>query len=114
MFITLQIDLTAIGELMRENPNLCKEVEFKDGSKHKMLNLAVGDKKNPNGKFDLNVNCKPQGVPTDVKWYIGSGCSNPGGKTPNPTPDAGQPVSTPSTSVPTGDSVGIPVDDFPF
>lgn len=97
MFATIQIDLTAIGRLVRENPDLAKKVNFKDGQ-HQLLNIIVGDKREED-KFgnNLNVNCKPKDAPKDNKWYIGQGKLWPeNNSAQTATPSA--PTPPPSTS----------------
>lgn len=73
MFITLQIDLTVVGRLMRENADLVKKVNFKDGE-HQLLNVIVGDRKEvDNFGNNLNISCRPKDAQKDNKWYIGKG-----------------------------------------
>lgn len=100
MFQTGQIDLTIIGRLMRENPNLIRKVNFKDGE-HQLLNIAISSMKQPdNYGNDLTVSCKPKDAPIDNKWYIGK---------LKTWPEKGNSASAPSSpqaSVPSAEAEG--------
>lgn len=41
-----QLDLTALGKVVRQQPNLVKKVNFKDGE-HQLINIRIFDKDTP-------------------------------------------------------------------
>ena len=42
-----QIDLTVLYKVINEHKELIKEVQFKDGTTHKLINISVNERKNP-------------------------------------------------------------------
>jgi len=66
-----QINLTKLGEIVRNNPELVKEVTFKDGRKEKMININVYEKEKDQwgNTAYLKVACKPENRKMDKSAY---------------------------------------------
>lgn len=45
MFQTLQISITKMGQILKDHPELVKEITYKDGHKEKVLNLTASTSK---------------------------------------------------------------------
>lgn len=74
MFQTHQINLTQIGKLVRENPDLVKTVTFSDGSKAQFLNITISTMRNPDKAGNTEtISCRPKGAEPDNKYYVGKG-----------------------------------------
>lgn len=116
MYILAQIDLTKLGNLLRENPDLTKKIQFKDGE-HQLLSVIIGEKRETDkAGNNLNITCKPKGVPYDSKWYIGDGktqteTAQPAPSAPNPATPNTTASPSPFVTPPSGDSGDA---DLPF
>ena len=68
-----QIDLTALGNIVRQHPQLVKEVTFKDGTVHKLINVDVAARQQPSDKGHthyIKVSCKKDQQMQGLKYYI--------------------------------------------
>ena len=69
-----QINIDKLGEILKAQPDLIKVVEFKDGTKARMVNFSVFSTKEPD-KFGntiaVKVNCPKDKVRQDVNYYFG-------------------------------------------
>ena len=67
-----QLSLTRLGEIARQQPELVKEVQFKDGHKEKFLNISILADEQPNqyGKVGaVRVDCKDK--KDTLNYYVG-------------------------------------------
>lgn len=68
------LDLTKLGEIVRKDPQAVKMVTFKDGSVHKMVDLAVNAKQQPD-KFGnvayVKVSVRQSDQKQGVNYYLG-------------------------------------------
>lgn len=67
-----QISLTRLGEIVRQHPELVKEVPFKDGHKEKFINVSILAEEQPNqyGKIGaVRVDCKER--KDTLNYYVG-------------------------------------------
>lgn len=68
-----QIDLTALGNIVRQHPQLVKEVTFKDGTVHKFINIDVATRQQASDKGHthyIKVSCKKDQQVQGLKYYI--------------------------------------------
>ena len=68
-----QISLTKLGEIAKHQPDLVKEVTFKDGHKEKFINISilVNDQPNQYGKIGaVRVDCKRDQQQQDLNYWI--------------------------------------------
>lgn len=68
-----QISLTKLGEIAKKQPDLVKEVTFKDGHKEKFLNISilVNDEPNQYGKIGaVRVDCKRDQQQQNLNYWI--------------------------------------------
>lgn len=68
-----QISLTKLGEIAKHQPDLVKEVTFKDGHKEKMLNISilVNDEPNQYGKIGaVRVDCKRDQQQQSLNYWV--------------------------------------------
>ena len=67
-----QLDLTSLGNLVRQHPELVREVEFKDG-KHKLLNVDVMSKMQQDqygNVASIKASCKKADRKEGVNYYL--------------------------------------------
>jgi len=68
-----QLDLTALGNIIRQHPQLVKEVTFQDGTTHKFINIDIQERRQPsrNGHTHYcKVSCKKDEQVEGMKYYI--------------------------------------------
>ena len=68
-----QISLTKLGEIAKHQPDLVKEVTFKDGHTEKFLNISilVNDEPNQYGKIGaVRVDCKRDQQQQSLNYFI--------------------------------------------
>lgn len=68
-----QISLTKLGEIAKHQPDLVKEVTFKDGHKEKFINISilVNDEPNQYGKIGaVRVDCKRDQQQQSLNYWI--------------------------------------------
>lgn len=68
-----QISLTKLGEIAKHQPDLVKEVTFKDGHKEKFINISilVNDQPNKYGKIGaVRVDCKRDQQQQSLNYWI--------------------------------------------
>lgn len=66
------LDLTAIGKIIRQQPDLVREVNFKDGT-HKLLNIDVYAHEQPdqyNNVAAVKAACKKDRQQQGLNYYI--------------------------------------------
>lgn len=66
------IDLTILGNIVRQHPSLVREVQFKDGI-HKMLNIDVNERKQPSDKgatHYIKASCKKEQQVQGVNYFV--------------------------------------------
>lgn len=76
MFQTLQISLTKLWAIIKEHPELVKEVTFKDGHTEKMFSFTSNTSKFPDDHHTEILSAKPKDVRPASKdewkyWEIG-------------------------------------------
>lgn len=68
------IDLTKLGNVVRQHPELVRNVQFKDGTTHKMLNININQKQQTdqygNVAF-MKVGVKREEERQGVNYYLG-------------------------------------------
>jgi len=68
-----QIDLTKLGIIARQHPELVKEVNFKDGT-HKLINVAILDNERED-RFGntacLRASCKREFEKEGINYFLG-------------------------------------------
>lgn len=68
-----QIDLTALGNIARNHPEAIKNVNFKDGSVHQMLNISVASRQQADqyGRTHyIKAGIKKADQKDGVKYYV--------------------------------------------
>ena len=66
------LDLTVLGNLVRQHPELVREVDFKDG-KHKLLNIDVFQKQQQDQYGNIatiKASCKKDQQKEGVNYYL--------------------------------------------
>ena len=66
------LDLTVLGNLVRQHPELVREVDFKDG-KHKLLNIDVYQKQQEDqygNVATIKATCKKEQQKQGVNYYL--------------------------------------------
>ena len=66
------LDLTVLGNLVRQHPELIREVDFKDG-KHKLLNIDVYQKQQQDQYGNIatiKASCKKDQQKQGVNYYL--------------------------------------------
>lgn len=67
------IDLTILGNIVRQHPSLVREVTFKDGSNHKFLQIDVSERRQPSEKGNthyIKATCKKDQQMQGVNYFI--------------------------------------------
>ena len=67
-----QIDLTKLGIIVRQHPELVKEINFKDGT-HKLINIEVVERHQPSEKGHthfVKVPCKKDQQKEWVNYFV--------------------------------------------
>lgn len=68
-----QIDLTKIGNIVKNHPELVKHIQFKDGE-HKLLNISILAKDEPDKYGNTSVvkaSCKKDDERQGVNYFLG-------------------------------------------
>lgn len=68
-----QIDLKELGDIIRQQPELVREVTHKDGSVHKYVNVVVAPRRNPDqyGRTHyIKVYTKKEQMRQGVRYYF--------------------------------------------
>ena len=66
------LDLTVLGNLVRQHPELVREVDFKDG-KHKLINIDVYEKQQADqygNVATIKASCKKDQQKQGVNYYL--------------------------------------------
>lgn len=69
------IDLTELGNVVRKQPSLVREVQMKSGETHKFVNIDIYCKDEPDGfgnSASVKVGCKKDDRMDGVKYFIGN------------------------------------------
>lgn len=89
------LDLTELGNIVRNHPELVQEVQMRDGTTHKFIKIDVREKETPDqygNSASIKVTCKTEERKEGVKYYISNlKQSKFGGLQPQPTSVLGQP-----------------------
>lgn len=67
------IDLTILGNIVRQHPSLVREVTFKDGTVHKFLQVDVSERKQPSDKGHthyIKASCKKEAQVQGVNYFV--------------------------------------------
>lgn len=67
------IDLTKLGQIVRQHPELVKTVNMKDGTQHKFLNIDVNEKQQPDQYGNVayvKVSCKKAEQRQGLNYYL--------------------------------------------
>lgn len=67
------LDVTELGNIVRQHPELVKSVQLKDGTTHKFVNINVMEKQQPDQyghSASIKVSCKKEQRKEGVKYYI--------------------------------------------
>lgn len=67
------IDLTILGNIVRQHPSLVREVTFKDGTNHKFLQIDVSERRQPSEKGNthyIKATCKKDQQMQGVNYFI--------------------------------------------
>ena len=67
------LDVTELGNIVRQHPELVREVQMKDGTTHKFLNIDVWEKEMPDqygNAAAIKVSCKQEERKEGVKYFI--------------------------------------------
>lgn len=83
------LDLSELGNIVRQHPELLREVQMKDGTKHKFINIDVWEKDAPDqygNAASVKVSCKQEERKQGVKYFIANlKQSKYGSQQPQPT-----------------------------
>lgn len=67
------IDLTELGNIVRTHPELVRNIQMRDGTTHKFINIDVLDKGQPDQyghSASIKVSCKKEQRKEGVKYFI--------------------------------------------
>ncbi len=67
------IDLTKLGQIVKQHPELVKTVNMKDGTQHKFLNIDVNEKQQPDQYGNvayLKASCKKAEQKQGLNYYL--------------------------------------------
>lgn len=67
------IDLTELGNIIKQHPSIVREVQMKDGSTHKFVPIDIWDKGQPDqygNAASMKVSVKKEERKEGVKYYI--------------------------------------------
>ena len=67
------IDLTKLGQIVRQHPELVKTANMKDGSQHKFLNIDINEKQEVDqygNSAYLKVSCKKDQQKQGLNYYL--------------------------------------------
>ena len=101
------LDLTKLGQIVRQHPELVKVANMKDGTQHKFLNIDISPKQQADQYGNvayLKVACKKADQKQGLNYYLSDLKLSQNSQSQQQA--APQPAQ--STSVPRGD------DDLPF
>ena len=99
------IDLTKLGQIVRQHPELVKTVNMKDGTQHKFLNIDVNEKQQPDQYGNVayvKVSCKKAEQRQGLNYYL-TDLKPSQNSQPQPAPAAQQQQTTETGT-----------DDLPF
>jgi hypothetical protein len=68
-----QLDLTKLGRIAKQHPELVKRVKFKDGE-HQLLNIDIHNRKEADGHGNtafIKASCKREEERQGVSYFIG-------------------------------------------
>lgn len=68
-----QLDITALGNIARQHPQLIKEVTFQDGTTHKFISIDVQERRQPSDRGHthyIKASCKKDQQIEGLKYYI--------------------------------------------
>lgn len=106
------IDLTALGQIARQHPQLVRDVTFQDGTVHKFLSIDVSERKQPSDKGHthyIKVTCKKEAQVQGLKYYVADLKPSKFGSESQQQPVV-QAAPAPSGAVPQGEDE----NDLPF
>lgn len=67
------IDLTKLGQIVRQHPELVKTANMKDGSQHQFLNIDINEKQQTDqygNSAYLKVSCKKDEQKQGLNYYL--------------------------------------------
>ena len=67
------IDLTKLGQIVRQHPELVKSVNMKDGTQHQFINIDVNEKQEPDqygSTAYVKVACKKEQQKQHLSYYL--------------------------------------------
>lgn len=67
------LDLTKLGQIVRQHPELVKTVNMKDGTQHKFLNIDINEKQQADQYGNtayLKVSCKRDQQKQGLNYYL--------------------------------------------
>ena len=100
-----QIDLTRLGQIVKQQPSLIKEVQFKDGT-HKLLNVTILENDQPDrfgNTATVRVDCKKDIQVQGLSYFVAN------------LKSSGQQNNFDKPAAPLGQQPGIEEDDdLPF
>ena len=99
------IDLTKLGQIVRQHPELIKTVNMKDGSQHQFLNIDIYEKQQTDQYGNtayVKVSCKKDEQKQGLNYYL---CDLRPSKFGDNNQQAQQPVQQPQSNS---------NDDLPF
>ncbi len=86
------IDLTRLGQIVRQHPELVKTVNFRDGTQHKFINIDIAPKQQSDQYGNvayLKVGCKKAEQRQGLNYYLADlKLSQHQQATPQPAPTA--------------------------
>lgn len=98
-----QIDLTLLGEIVRQHPEAVKKVQTRDGRAHQYLNINIAERRQPS-QYGHTHYVKPGIRKADEKpslnYYIGDLKPSQPAATTNAAPvSAASPAATPPSTI---------------
>lgn len=69
-----QIDLTKLGRIVKQHPELVKKVDFKDGE-HKLFNISILESDQPDNYGNIGtvrVDCKRDEQKQGLSYFVGN------------------------------------------
>lgn len=68
------LDLTKIGQIVRQHPELIKTVNMKDGTQHKFLNIDINPKQGGVDQYGnvayIKASCKKAEQKQGIRYYL--------------------------------------------
>lgn len=97
------IDLTRLGQIVRQHPELVKYANMKDGTQHKFLNIDINPRQQTdqfNNVAYIRVSCKKENQRQGLNYYCADLKQSQKQQSATPTTSSSQEPTTKSDDLP--------------